>query len=180
MLLWQSYTTISPDWLIAITASAALSALILECRIFIVFLIKVYCNTLFCVRMSPQQITGVMPCSNALVLSCLQSHLSLPSILFSQCPIITYLTPTSISSIFRAISPVYAPLSSSTPFSAPISILPPLAASMAGIISVRSTRKQRQHHYLQLTALIIYKCSCLTKVSCSSSVSPAIIFNFLT
>ena len=94
-----------------------------------------------CVRVSPQQIIGVIPCSNALSTFLFTvSSVSAKYSLLSECPMITYLTPTSVS-IFGAISPVYAPLSSKYIFSAPISILLPLAASMAGIISIAGTQK---------------------------------------
>ena len=93
-----------------------------------------------CVNVSPQQTIGVMPCSKAFFTFLFTvSSVSAKYSRLSECPMITYFTPASVS-IFGAISPVYAPLSSKYIFSAPISMLLPFAASIAGIMLIAGTQ----------------------------------------
>ena len=83
---------------------------------------------------------GVIPCSNALRTFLLTvSSVSAKYSLLSECPIITYFTPISVS-MLGAISPVYAPLSSKYIFSAPMLMLVSFAASMAGTKSIAGTQ----------------------------------------
>ena len=94
-----------------------------------------------CVRVSPQQMMGVMPCSKALrTFLFTVSSVSAKYSLLSECPMITYFTPAS-SSIAGEISPVKAPFSSKYIFSAPIMILEPFAASIAGMMSIAGTHR---------------------------------------
>ena len=93
-----------------------------------------------CVKVSPQHTIGVMPCSNAFKTFLFTvSSVSAKYSRLSECPIITYFTPASVS-IAGEISPVYAPLSSKYIFSAPIWIFVPSAASIAGIMSIAGTQ----------------------------------------
>ena len=93
-----------------------------------------------CVKDSPQQMIGVRPCSNALMTFLLTvSSVSAKYSLLSECPMITYSTPASVS-IDGEISPVKAPFSSKYMFSAPTWILVPLHASTTGIISIAGTQ----------------------------------------
>ena len=93
-----------------------------------------------CVKDSPQQMIGVRPCSNAFnTFLFTVSSVSAKYSLLSECPMITYFTPAS-TSIFGEISPVKAPFSSKYMFSAPIWMLVPLAASIAGMMSIAGTQ----------------------------------------
>ncbi len=94
------------------------------------------------VRVSPQHISGVMPCSRALRTFLLTvSSVSAKYSRLSEWPMITYLTPRS-SSMHGAISPVKAPFSSKYIFSAPILMLVPSAAARAAGRSMAGTQKR--------------------------------------
>ena len=83
---------------------------------------------------------GVIPCSKAFnTFLFTVSSVSAKYSLLSECPNTTYFTPASVS-IAGEISPVYAPLSSKYMFSAPMQMLEPFAASIAGIISIAGTQ----------------------------------------
>ena len=83
---------------------------------------------------------GVIPCSKAFnTFLFTVASVSAKYSLLSECPMITYFTPTSVN-MLGAISPVYAPLSSKYIFSAPMLIFVPLAASIAGTMLIAGTQ----------------------------------------
>ena len=83
---------------------------------------------------------GVSPCSNAFKTFLLTvSSVSAKYSLLSECPIITYFTPASVS-MFGEISPVYAPFSSKYIFSAPTSMFVPSHAFTTGMMSIAGTQ----------------------------------------